>query len=139
MRRRGRLLLPLLALLLLLAPAFPQELPVQRPHDEATAATDDAAPAAPEHDAPQDSKPKSERPESETPKSEQPAQTRVVLRTGPAPERLRAPGMNASLVLSALLTDVRQRAPAAPAPRVEPRPIEAADLVSGLCSLPPPA
>ena len=134
MRRRGRLLLPLLALLLLLAPAFPQELPVQRPPDETTAAADDAAPAAPEHDAPQNSKPESERPESE-----QPAQTRVVLRSGPAPERLRAPGMNASLVLSALLTDVRQRAHAAPVPRVEPRPIEAADLVSGLRSLPPPA
>ncbi|MCZ6571633.1 MAG: hypothetical protein ACE10D_09480 [Planctomycetota bacterium] len=133
MRTRGRATLPLLALFLLLAPAFPQQLPEARPHDKASAA-DDAAPAAPEDDAPLDPKP-----ESDERKNAQPAQTRVVLRTGPAPERLRAPGMDTPLVLSALLTDVRQRTPWAPSPRVEPGPIEAADLVSGLRSLPPPA
>ena len=134
MRTRGRATLPLLALFLLLAPAFPQELPVTRPQDEASAAAGDAAPAAPEHDAPLDPKP-----ESDKQKNEQPAQTRVVLRTGPAPERLRAPGMDAPLVLSAVLTNARQQTPWAPSPRVEPGPMEAADLVSGLRSLPPPA
>ena len=130
MRTRGRATLPLLALLLLLAPAFPQDLPVTRPHE--ASAADDAT--APEHDAPLDPKP-----ESDKRKNEQPAQTRVVLRTGPAPERLRAPGVDAPLVLSAVLTKARQQTPWAPSPRVEPGPMEAADLVSGLRSLPPPA
>ena len=133
MRTRGRLLLPLLALLLLLAPAFPQELPVPQPPDEATAATDDAVPAAPDHDAPRDPESKSEK------KDAQRAQMRVVLRTGRAPERLRAPDTNAPLVLSAVHADEWPATPRTPSPRLGPRPIETADLVSGLRSLPPPA